>query len=257
MNMIDYPDELSEADWKRQRGAIVKLMPKKTGITEALHALESAFKKLNQKIMDVDSVCYDCKTSEAVEKKYTEACRYYEHEIPGLRKLVAALRTLAKTTAKEFLASKVVPKKVREYVETMVTSANDFDKDLTSLFQTMADRFIERTKQFRVIEEEVRKQFTDVLAKFPGELQEIKKVIESNSNQSLKQFQKFWQESVRSVAAVLQKCNFDSLKKHLDTWAKLNSGNYGKLEEPEKIKLYLQALEVAFGKLQTDVKKLK
>ena len=257
MAKIKYSDDLSTATWKSHQTTIGKLVQKKSGMSEALRELEAAFDAVDQNLFDIDIVGDDVRSSVELTKVLAKAVDHYNKDVAALQKKAKEVRELADDLHGQYTRAKTVPKKTCDHLETISAAADQLIADFgDAYFKEWADRFKNRIARFRRSEEANRAEFLKVTKSFPQDLAQLNMVLQDTDDfdEALKLLLKFWQEGVRSLAAVLNASDYQELKaKHIQVWAKLNSDQAVRAQSIDDIKTYLTKVATAFALLKRDL----
>lgn len=259
MPKIEYSDDLSVNTWKTHQTALGKLTQKKSGMSEALRDLEAAFGDVDQRQFDLDIVGDVARTSAELTQVMTTSVDHYNKTVVALQKQAKVVRDLADDLHDQYTKSKVAPAKTAAQLKAISTAADQLLDDFgDKFFTTWVERFKSRIARFVKSEEANRAEFLKVTKSFPQDIAQVKMVLGDIEDfaDAQKVLLKFWQEGVRSLAAVLNVCGIQELKdKHIRLWSALNSDVAVRVKSIEEIKEYVEKVEKAFALLQRDLPK--
>lgn len=129
----DYPDELTQRGWRKNKGIIAKIVKKNTGIGDLLGDCEQKYRDIDWRRLqatDRTLALVVRKGKDGAEEAEEDARRYHGDKVEDLQRALMSLRSRAAELADEWKRSKSIPKGSRKYVERIAHTAEDFHGDL-------------------------------------------------------------------------------------------------------------------------------
>lgn len=225
VKMPDYPRELKDAEWQKNKGKVAKLKGK-SGLGELLKKAEADYTKVIKMHHDNQiALCTDTSRVHKIEATASDAWRAFLKTLGGVQKL-------ATKRAKEYKSSKVVGKTTRVYVESIASKADEdkkFGQALNGAHMEFVQACMAYFQQPSIIGGDIvlyMKELKKGLPKFRNVLVQLDKLNKATPKQDisapLKKFcsslKKFSTETSRSLgqALILYCQTFTKLKMKVD-----------------------------------------
>jgi hypothetical protein len=197
-----YPEILTQDDWQSKKGTIAK-MAGKTGVGDAMAALQKAYEKTNWRIFDPYLALpsnREMQTREALKMVIKNAQAEYKINVKG--GIVPALRELRKKVTKaksDFEKSKVIPKKAAEHAARVLAAIDRLEEEVSEA--TLVDELKKGIEHKLEDIAQAEKMFKGLKDKLKFYLLAVAKDMKTVKTKE--QFAACWSENIRGVGTTL------------------------------------------------------
>ncbi len=177
MSAVAYPQELQPSWWAKKKPTLAKT--KKTGIGEALKALETLHDKITWTLFDTHN------TTTAIDKLLAELPKLCKQQIDPCVKKAKEVETLAKKWASEFTKEKLMPKAAAEAATAVAKAARNYATAMEDYEGHQANALVAKRKEVVVdIRKAILPMLTKTSAKIDGLLVDIAKYCQQPTEEN-------------------------------------------------------------------------
>jgi len=220
-----YPRILTQDDWQKKKGTIAK-MAGKTGVGEAMAALQKAYEKTNWKIFNPDEalgLSYEFRNKESLAMVIKNAKAEYKTNIQG--GILPALEELRKKVTKakaSFEKSKVIPKKAGEHAAKVLEAIDRLEEEVATTLVDELKKVVERRLKDIQAAEEIYSSLKEKLKYYLLELAKDMKTVKTKTD-----FDSCWSNHIRGVGTTLPNLAKQlGLEEELKLWRGFASENF-------------------------------
>lgn len=198
-----YPAILTKKDWLKKKGTIAK-MAGKTGVGQAMDALEKSYKKINWKIFNpVDALPMDRKThtKEGLAMVIKNAKAEFNSSVKSsVHPNLKALKKKVTDARNSFKASKTIPKKAAAHADAVLAAIKTMEDETKqdALVAELKAGVEQKLKDFAV-RDKMYKDLKDKLVRYATELARASKTVTTASDFA----SPLWNDTIRGIGTVL------------------------------------------------------